>query len=172
MRRRILLGVVLTAVVLVGAGLYWFEPWRLVTSTTVQETVPEVAVTSGTPSGTPGGAVATLVAGGELISHEHDTTGTVQLIRLADDRYQVVLRDLSTSDGPDLRVWLTDQEVRTGRAGWRVFDDGEHVELGKLKGNHGTQVYDLPAGVDVTRYRSVSIWCARFSVSFGAAQLR
>jgi hypothetical protein len=172
MRRRILLGAVLTAVVLVGAGLYWFEPWRLVTSTTVQDTVPEVAVTSGTPSGTPGGAVATLVAGGELISHEHDTTGTVQLIRLADGRYQVVLRDLSTSDGPDLRVWLTDQEVRTGRAGWQVFDDGELFELGKLKGNHGTQVYDLPAGVDVTRYRSVSIWCARFNVSFGAAQLR
>ncbi len=93
------------------------------------------------------------------------------MIRLADGRHQLVLRDLSTSDGPDLRVWLTDQPVREGNAGWRVFDDGRYVELGRLKGTHGTQVYDLPAEVDVAHYRSVSIWCVRFSVSFGAAEL-
>ncbi|MGE5828538.1 MAG: DM13 domain-containing protein, partial [Micromonosporaceae bacterium] len=97
--------------------------------------------------------------------------GTAQLIRLPTGRYQLILRDLSTSDGPDLRVWLTDQEVRPGAEGWRVFDDGRYVELGRLKGNHGTQVYDVPADLDISQYRSVSIWCQRFSVSFGAAAL-
>jgi Electron transfer DM13 len=29
----------------------------------------------------------------------------------------------------------------------------------------------LTAGVDLSRYRSVSIWCARFQVSFGTAEL-
>jgi hypothetical protein len=68
-------------------------------------------------------------------------------------------------------VWLTDQEVRDGRAGWRVFDDGRYVELGKLKGNRGDQVYRVDAAVDLAAYRSVSIWCKRFAVSFGAAPL-
>jgi hypothetical protein len=30
--------------------------------------------------------------------------------------------------------------------------------------------YPIPADVDLATYRSVWIWCARFHVSFGAAQ--
>jgi hypothetical protein len=69
-------------------------------------------------------------------------------------------------------VWLTDQEVKEGSAGWRVFDDGEWSELGRLKGNRGDQVYRVPASIDVDDYRSISIWCKRFAVSFGAAALQ
>ena len=83
-----------------------------------------------------------------------------------------MLRDLDTSDGPDLRVWLTDREVLPGRDGWKVFDDGRSVEVAKLKGNSGNQVYDIPAGTDLAGLRSVSIWCKRFAVSFGAAALQ
>jgi hypothetical protein len=83
----------------------------------------------------------------------------------------LILRDLSTSDGPDLRVWLTDQPVVAGSAGWHVFDDGRHLEVGRLKGNRGTQLYDVPVGTDVIAFRSVTIWCQRFAVSFGAAEL-
>jgi hypothetical protein len=58
-----------------------------------------------------------------------------------------------------------------GRDGWHVFDDGRTVELGRLKGNRGNQVYDVPAGTDLTGLISVTIWCKRFAVSFGAAAL-
>ncbi|MFC9244903.1 DM13 domain-containing protein [Streptomyces sp. NPDC057136] len=61
------------------------------------------------------------------------------------------------------------EEPRT--AGWGVFDDGEHMSLGKLKGNMGYQNYALPSGIDLDRFSSVTIWCDRFNVSFGAAQL-
>jgi hypothetical protein len=61
--------------------------------------------------------------------------------------------------------------VKEGTAGWRVFDDGKYVSLGKLKGNKGDQNYTLPVGLDLNRYTSVSIWCDRFDVSFGAAPL-
>ena len=83
-----------------------------------------------------------------------------------------LLADPGSADGPDLRVWLTDQAVTSGPGGWTVFDDGRYVEAGKLKGNRGDQVYRLPAGIDPAGFRSVSIWCKRFSVSFGAAELR
>jgi hypothetical protein len=160
-------------------ALFWFQPWKLVTDREVRESLPAVetgpaatptAVASG-PT-TPGAPTDNrLLASGTFISHEHDTTGTVQLVELADGGRRLVLRGLSTSNGPDLRVWLSDQRVMPGRAGWRVFDDGRWVELGRLKGNKGDQSYAVPADLDLDAYSSVSIWCRRFAVSFGAAEL-
>ncbi len=171
-RKTVWITAALVASVLAGFGLYWFQPWKLFTSKTVNDTAPIVAsvAPSGAPSNAPQ-AVAMLVSHGSLITHEHETSGTAEIVRLPDGKHQLVLRDLSTSDGPDLRVWLTDQPVVEGQAGWRLFDDGKYFEAGRLKGTHGTLVYDLPADVNPAEYTSVSIWCKRFSVSFGAAPL-
>lgn len=158
--------------VLAVAGLYWFEPWKLVTDEVVDEALPVVVTSQApTPTATPAAANRVLAAG-DFISHEHETRGSAEIVRLADGRHQLVLRGLDTSNGPDLRVWLTDQPVIDGTAGWRVFDDGHWVEVAKLKGNRGDQVYDLPPSVDLATARSVTIWCKRFSVSFGAAELK
>ena len=81
------------------------------------------------------------------------------------------LQDLQTSNGPLLKVWITDAPVLPGTDGWSVFDDGSYVDLGELKGNIGSSNYPLPADVDLSRLTSVSVWCDRFNVSFGAAQL-
>ncbi|MFD8985852.1 DM13 domain-containing protein, partial [Streptomyces sp. NPDC059564] len=61
--------------------------------------------------------------------------------------------------------------VTEGTDGWRVFDDGGYVSLGKLKGNQGNQNYGIPADVNLADFPSVTIWCDRFDVSFGAAAL-
>lgn len=176
------------AVVLLGAGAvvggYWFQPWKIVVDRTVAEPLSEPAPATA-PAGSPPGPVASGTAGppapgatrpvllgsGEFVTHEHRTTGTARVVRDPDGRHRLELVGLDTSDGPDLRVWLTDQPVRKGTAGWRVFDDGRWVELGRLKGNRGDQAYTIPAGTDPHEFRSVSIWCKRFSVSFGAAEL-
>jgi hypothetical protein len=141
-----------------GLGLYWFQPWKLVTDQEVNETL---AVPSG----------PAVVRQGVFVSHEHDTSGQARVIRDPDGSHRLELDDLDTSNGPDLRVWLSDQPVRDGIAGWKVFDDGTWVELGRLKGNKGDQGYAIPAGTDLDRLASVAIWCKRFSVSFGAAAL-
>ncbi|WP_204293376.1 DM13 domain-containing protein [Actinoplanes campanulatus] len=156
-----------------AGGLYWFQPWRLFTDVVVTDALSTVPSTAPQPSGLPAAAAATpvVIAQGDFITHEHDTSGTARMVRNPDGSHQLELAGLDTSDGPDLRVWLSDQQVRTGTAGWRVFDDGEYAELGRLKGNHGDQVYRLAAGIDPAAFRSVSIWCKRFSVSFGAAEL-
>ncbi|MFI2435386.1 DM13 domain-containing protein [Streptomyces sp. NPDC018693] len=183
-------GVLGVVVAVVAAGLYWFQPWKLWQNETVSEALPVVSVAP-TPSApqpaTGAGAESPAaeqpteqptepaepqtVATGELISHEHETSGTVRLLRLADGSHVLRLENLDTSNGPDLRVWLTDAPVKEGRAGWHVFDDGKYVSLGKLKGNKGDQNYALPADVDPAAYSSMSIWCDRFNVSFGAAEL-
>ncbi|GIH04800.1 hypothetical protein Rhe02_28670 [Rhizocola hellebori] len=174
MRRKILWWGVAAVFILGAFGLYWFQPWKLFTSKTVNDAAPVVIATQPASSSAPAPSaapVATLVGQGALVTHEHTTSGTAQLVLLPDGKLQLVLRDLATSDGPDLRIWLTDQPVLEGRAGWHVFDDGKYVELGRLKGTHGTQVYDVPADVRAGQYSSVTIWCKRFAVSFGAAPL-
>lgn len=152
-----------------GFGAYWFQPWKLFTSSTVDEAVP--TATAGPETSPAAASEPQVVAQGTLITHEHDTTGTVKLLRLANDSLVVRLEDLETSDGPQLHVLLTDAPVIEGRDGWHVFDDGRHIDLGPLKGTHGNSNYPVPADTDVSRLDSVSIWCDRFDVSFGAAKL-
>jgi len=81
------------------------------------------------------------------------------------------IEGLDTSDGPQLEVWLSDSPVIEGTAGWKVFDDGIYASLGVLKGNIGDQNYEIPDDIDLNEFISVSIWCVRFAVSFGAAEI-
>ncbi|MET9507277.1 DM13 domain-containing protein [Streptomyces flavidovirens] len=181
----VVIGVLLVGMVVAGVGLYWFQPWKLWVDDTVRDELPVAAPATPEPDATPDSepdapstastastppALRTLAAG-TLISHEHSTTGTAKIIRLPDGTRTLRLENLDTSNGPDLRVWLTDAPVKEGKAGWHVFDDGKYVSLGKLKGNKGDQNYVLPADLDLKGLTSVSIWCDRFDVSFGAAEL-
>ncbi|WP_418959596.1 DM13 domain-containing protein [Streptomyces tritici] len=173
--------VAVAAAVVVAAGLVWFKPWALWVDETVNESLPAPSASpapSAPPSGTgttppaatpPAGPVT--VAQGTFISHEHRTQGTAKVVRLADGSHTLRLEGLDTSNGPDLRVWLSDAPVKEGTAGWRVFDDGAYANVAALKGNKGDQNYPLPADLDWSAFRSVSIWCDRFDVSFGAATL-
>ncbi|QES47200.1 electron transporter [Streptomyces venezuelae] len=166
-------GALIAGALLLGAGLYWFQPWKLWRDETVKETLPAASPVAGAPTGgqtSPQPGPET-IAEGSLISHEHATRGTVKIVRLPDGSRTLRLENLDTSNGPDLRVLLTDAPVKEGVAGWRVFDDGKHISLGKLKGNKGDQNYGIPADVKLDEYTSVSIWCDRFDVSFGAAEL-
>ncbi|NGN63013.1 DM13 domain-containing protein [Streptomyces sp. A7024] len=174
----LVVGLLLAGLVAGGAGLYWFQPWKLWVDETVQDADPAAAASSKAPpaeapeeSESAQPPAPKDLATGDFITHEHATSGSVRVIERPDGSRVLRLENLDTSNGPDLRVWVTDAPVKEGRAGWKVFDDGKYRELGKLKGNKGSQNYELPADVDLDTYGSVSIWCKRFAVSFGAAEL-
>lgn len=154
-------------VALLIVALVLFEPWNLVIDQRVAEPVP-MAAAPGSPDPAPAPRV---LARGELISHEHTTSGSVQVLAMPDGSRVLRLQDLQTSNGPLLKVWITDAPVLPGTDGWGVFDDGRYVDLGELKGNIGSSNYPLPADADLNGLTSVSIWCDRFNVSFGAATL-
>ena len=111
-------------------------------------------------------AVETLVSG-DFIDRSHPTSGVA--VVLSDGTGQRFLRfeDFRTDNGPDLDVYLStaDPDAPAGD-----FDD-DFVSLGDLTGNIGDQNYEIPADVDLSVYRTVVIWCVRFSVAFGAAAL-
>ncbi|MGX4404119.1 DM13 domain-containing protein, partial [Clostridioides difficile] len=99
------------------------------------------------------------------------TSGQVRVIENPDGSRQLALVGLKTSNGPDVHVWLSAGPVVEGSDGWFTAAQYDHVDLGSIKGNLGDQLYDIPANVDLSVFRSVDLWCVQFGVSFGAAAL-
>lgn len=157
------------AVAVVAFVLVWFQPQKLVIDETVRDAAPTPAAA---PSATtPPETTPSAPAEEPTMFHgiDHETTGKVLVFPAAAPGAPQVLRfeDLDTSNGPDLRVYLSAAPPDGDR---KAFDD-DYVELGRLKGNVGDQNYDIPPGTDLDRFQSVVIWCKRFSVPFGAAPL-
>lgn len=99
---------------------------------------------------------------------EHATAGRAIVTEFPDGRRVLRFEDFETSNGPDLRVYLS---AGSNDAGFGKEYGEDFVELGRLKGNLGNQNYEIPAGTDLSKYRNAVIWCARFSVGFGVATL-
>lgn len=173
--RRAAVAALVVSVPAAGIGLYLFQPWKTFTDTVVNEALPaaaspsekdepstrESAVSAAPPAGPEN------LAEGRFVTHEHATSGTVHAIRLADRSQVLRLEDLRTSEGPDVWIYLSPRNTDKVKTG--LGEDA--VALGKLKGNLGNQNYAIPAGTDLSEFRSAVIWCKRFSVSFGAADL-
>lgn len=165
-----------------------FQPWLLFIDVRVDDEIPVASAApastsppaqdgaSSPPSArdtplpaTPAGPVE--LSRGSLISHEHETTGTVRVIQLPDGSRQLAIEELQTTNGPDVHVWLSAGPVVEGFDGWFTAGGHPYVDLGMIKGNQGNQLYDIPADVDLAAYPTVDLWCVQFSVSFGAAAL-
>ena len=90
----------------------------------------------------------------------HETEGDARIIKLEDGSQYVRFENFKSTNGPDLFVYLaTDDQA------------SDFVNLGSLKGNVGNQNYDIPEGVDLSKYDKVLVWCKAFSVLFGSAEL-
>ena len=152
------------AVGLLVFGVVWFQPQKLIQEKTVKEAAPSSAAS--TPGATP--PATGDVASGSFRSLEHKTSGRARLIRLADGSHVLRFENLDTSNGPDLRVYLSELPSNLG---WHDYGE-RYLELGNgLKGNRGDQNYRFPKGTDVSKFKSVVIWCVRFKVGFGVAPL-
>jgi pentapeptide MXKDX repeat protein len=111
----------------------------------------------------------TLVTG-KFHGKVHKTEGRATIYQEADGKLVLRLTKFKTSNGPDVHVILVATTDAMDDANF-LKDDTERLELGKLKGNEGDQNYEIPAGTDLTKFRTVSIYCERFNANFGAAPL-
>lgn len=100
----------------------------------------------------------------------HQTSGRATIYREADGKLVLRLTNFKTSNGPDVHVILIAAKDADDNANF-LKSDTARVELGKLKGNEGDQNYEIPAGTDLSKYQTVSIYCERFNANFGAAPL-
>jgi hypothetical protein len=117
----------------------------------------------------PSGAVVP-VATGSFSGIVHKTSGKAIILRTADGGHVLRLEDFNTSNGPDVRVYLV-KGSNASNSDFIKAGSANFVDLGALKGNVGNQNYPIPANVNLDDYNSVSIWCRRFAVNFGAAAL-
>ncbi len=145
--------------VAVLAGWYVFRPERLLVNRHVDEAMPAAR----------GGLSAQPLESGGFYSILHPTQGTATIYQLGDGSRVLRFTSFRTSNGPDVHVYMVAADDAKDVA---TVEKAGFVDLGEIKGNIGDQNYVLGAGFDLEKYRSVSIWCKRFSVNFGAAALR
>lgn len=145
------------AVIVAVIGWWAFRPELLFVNKNVSETFP----TAATPE-------TKALLTGEFTGYAHESHGTATVYEAPDGSRVLRFTNFSTSNGPDVRVYLV--------AAMDAMDDAtvksaDVLDLGSIKGNVGDQNYELPADVDLDKYRAVTIWCKRFSVNFATAPL-
>ena len=99
--------------------------------------------------------------GGFVGDNDHIVTGNA-IVSRENGQWIITLDEGFTLDGaPDPKVALG--------------SNGQYVEgtiLGKLENLKGSQTYALKAGLDIGDYDQVYIWCEKFSISLGHANLK
>ncbi len=104
------------------------------------------------------GEIVTLYTGQFLGRSSYDISGRADVLNDGTEQRFLRFEDFESSNGPDLKVYL--------RA-----ENGDFVSLGDLKGNIGSQNYEIPTDVDLDVFNTVEIWCERFGVGFGGAPI-
>jgi hypothetical protein len=167
-RWRVLVGAAVVAGLVLAVGVAYFQPQKLFINQRVDEAIPAATTAPGRAlQSSAAASPETVLSRSNLQSLEHQSSGTVLLIQLVGGGRILRLENLATSNGPDLRVYLS---TTPASADWHGYDR-DYVDLGALKGNLGNQNYALPDSVDIARYRSAVIWCRQFKVGFAVAPL-
>lgn len=96
----------------------------------------------------------------------HQGMGQATIYQLPEGNNVLRFEDFDVTNGPDLHVILSNHPNPLNSN-----DVGDYLDLGSLKGNLGNQNYDIPAGVDLSQYQSVVIYCVPFHVVFALAPL-
>jgi Electron transfer DM13 len=102
------------------------------------------------------------------ISPGHPTSGTVKLIRLENGSHVLTLEGFQTINGPDVRVWVSETATLSNAA----LNSSAYTDLGALRSTNGNLKYEIPSSVDVSKIKSVIIWCRLASIAFGGAVLK
>jgi hypothetical protein len=105
----------------------------------------------------PAAAEPVRVSTGALRGIDHDATGDASIFRVPNGPLVVALEDIDIEPGPDYRVYLVRGVDRES--------PGDGIELAGLRGNQGTQYYEVPADVtDAGDGWTVLVWCRAFGV--------
>jgi len=110
-----------------------------------------------------------ILAVGEFHPVAHKGSGRAAIFQLAGGTRRLQLIGFKTGEGGDLQVCLVAaadclENESVERAGF--------IALGPLGGNAGDQSFEVPIGIDLNRYRAVTIWSRKYRVNFTTAPLK
>ncbi len=96
----------------------------------------------------------------------HQGSGDATIYRIPGVGHVLRLENFNVTNGPALSVLLSPAPSP------RSSDDlGGYIDLGPLKGNIGSQNYEIAPIHDVAQFKSVVIYCVPFRVVFATANL-
>jgi len=104
---------------------------------------------------------------GRFTNINYMTSGSATLQKKDNKFFVVFGENFSTPNGPNLVVYLTKNTTPTTRE-----DIKAGIVLGELKSIVGKQVYEVPSGIDVKEFNSVSIHCRAFNVPWSYAVIK
>jgi hypothetical protein len=157
---------VLVLVALAILPVAWYLGSPLFLNQTVNEALPPAPVAQVGEAAT--GATALRSGQFNAIDGLHHGEGTATVYRQPDGTFVLRLDPFKVTNGPDLYVYLSAQPAPTDATQLRQRGA---IEVARLKGNVGSQNYELPANVDISQFRSVVIYCKQFNVVFSTAAL-
>jgi len=144
-------------IVVLVVGWYWFRPERLVANRRVDEAFAAI-----------NDSHTQILESGTFHSGTHPTEGTATIYLIENGSRVLRFTNFKTSNGPDVHIYMVAAEDARDNAS---VQHAAFVDLGLIKGNIGDQNYTIGSDLDLAKYRTVSIWCKRFSKNFGAAPL-
>ncbi len=146
----------------VTASLFAFSACRTLPDDTVVSTPPvsTPATDDAAPSSSQDASATILASGSFEGRNDHIVTGQVSVVE-SDGKYIIQLADdFSLDNAPDPKVGL-------GKDGY-----DSSTKAGDLIALTGASNYELPAGINAQDYNEVYIWCEKFDVPLGIAQLQ
>jgi len=105
---------------------------------------------------------------GDFVKKKYNIKGDWQILQ---QNGQTILRlsdDFKTKNGPDLKIFLSPQSVKTVNG--QIATQGS-VLISALNSNKGTQDYVIPSNLNLADFQSVLIHCEAFSVLWGGGDL-
>jgi hypothetical protein len=96
---------------------------------------------------------------GMFVNSVHQVSGTASILE-SDSGRILLLDNFKTENGPALKVYLAKSTNNTSI-----------IDLGDLKGTSGKFSYPIDRNANINGYNYVLIWCEKFSVLFGYAQI-
>lgn len=101
-----------------------------------------------------------LLLQGNFENAVHSTSGSVKIYEDKDKKRTLVLENLKTDAGPDLRIYLAEDKSLTNFI--QITD----------KVQNGSVALQVPSDANLQKQNHVLIWCRKYSVLFGFAQMK
>ncbi|MFD0878262.1 DM13 domain-containing protein, partial [Massilia pinisoli] len=115
---------------------------------------------SATTSGTFNPTGQNLLLKGNFENAVHSTSGIVKIYEDKDKKRTLVLENFKTDDGPDLRIYLAEDKSVTN-----FIQITDKVQNGNIS-------LQIPSDADLEKQNHVLVWCRKYSVLFGFAQIK
>jgi hypothetical protein len=136
---------------------YFLLIFTLASTSCTKESTPEMMMDE-QPDST---VIVTTLRTGTFMNGPYGAVSGESKIYQTGTTYQLALANFVSSNGPDLKVYLS-----------KELQPVNFVNLGSLKAVSGNQLYDIPSGVNTAEYKYALIYCQQYSHLFGTAELK